>query len=79
MTRSHTVRIVRLRSVTEKTFRMIEPDMQAWYIDNNIAFNRVPAHNNECEKIFKGNGPSIVSPANGTEYLINKKNPNRYN
>ncbi len=59
----------------KKTFRMVEPEMQTWFIENNIAFENVPVHNYECEKIFKGNGPSIMSPANGTEYLINKKDP----
>jgi penicillin-binding protein 1C len=35
----------------------------------------VPAHNPECETIFKGNGPNITSPLNGNEYFINKKSP----
>ena len=59
----------------KKTYKMIEPDMQAWYNENKIAFEAIPMHNPECEVIFRGNAPAIVSPSNGTEYLINKKDP----
>ena len=57
----------------KKWYKIIEPDMQAWYNENGIAYQKIPAHNPDCELIFKGNAPFIISPANGTEYLINKK------
>jgi penicillin-binding protein 1C len=59
----------------KKWFKTIEPDMQAWFEDNRIAYQKIPAHNPACELIFKGAAPSITSPVNGTEYLINKKDP----
>jgi len=59
----------------KKWFKLIEPDMQAWMDDNNIAYEKIPPHNPGCEKIFKGSAPLIASPANGTEYFINKKDP----
>jgi penicillin-binding protein 1C len=59
----------------KKWFKTIEPDMQAWFEDNRIACQKIPAHNPTCELIFKGAAPSITSPVNGTEYLINKKDP----
>jgi penicillin-binding protein 1C len=59
----------------KKWFKIIEPDMQSWYADNRISFEKVPLHNPDCEMIFKGNAPFITSPANGNEYLINKKDP----
>jgi len=59
----------------KKWFKFIEPDMQAWYNENGIAYEKIPAHNSECELIFKGNAPLIVSPTNRTEYLISKKEP----
>ena len=49
--------------------------MQAWFEEKGIAYEKIPAHNPDCELIFKGNAPVIHSPSNGTEYLINKKNP----
>jgi penicillin-binding protein 1C len=58
----------------KKIFKIIEPEMQAWYEENKIAYSKVPPHNPECEMIFKGNAPSITSPSNGSEYLISKKN-----
>jgi penicillin-binding protein 1C len=59
----------------KKWYRIIDPDMQAWMEENHVAFERVPAHNPDCETIFKGNAPVINSPVNGTEYLISRKNP----
>jgi penicillin-binding protein 1C len=59
----------------KKWFKIIDQDMQAWFSSNNIAYDRIPEHNPDCELIFKGNAPYITSPANGTEYLINKKDP----
>jgi penicillin-binding protein 1C len=57
----------------KKWFKIVEPDMQAWFEENRIAYQKIPPHNPECELIFKGAAPSISSPVNGTEYLINKK------
>ncbi len=57
----------------KKMYKMMEPEMQAWFEENKMAYNKIPAHNPDCETIFKGNAPMITSPANGSEYLLNKK------
>ncbi len=57
----------------KKWHKIVEPDMQAWFEENRIAYQKMPLHNPNCELIFKGAAPSITSPVNGTEYLINKK------
>lgn len=59
----------------KKWFKLIDPEMQSWYDQNKIAYEKIPAHNPSCEVILKENAPQITSPANGTEYLINKKDP----
>jgi penicillin-binding protein 1C len=59
----------------KKWYRVISADMQAWYSENRVAFEKIPQHNPECEIIFRGKAPLITSPVNGTEYLISKKNP----
>ena len=59
----------------KKWYKTVEPEMQAWFEENRIAYIRVPPHNPDCEVIFKGAAPVINSPVNGTEYLINKTNP----
>lgn len=59
----------------KRFYKIIGPEMQAWFEENNMAYEKIPEHNPDCETIFKGNAPVIVSPSNGTEYLINKKNP----
>ena len=59
----------------KKYMRIVEPEMQAWYEENRIAYEKIPPHNPDCEVIFKGAAPVITSPVNGTEYLINQNAP----
>jgi penicillin-binding protein 1C len=57
----------------KKIYKVIEPEMQAWYEDQKVTYEKIPTHNPSCEIIFIGNAPSITSPANGSEYLISTK------
>jgi penicillin-binding protein 1C len=59
----------------KKLYRNISPEMQEYYSNNDISFQKIPPHNPDCEKIFRGDGPAITSPLNGTEYFISKKDP----
>jgi penicillin-binding protein 1C len=59
----------------KKWYKTVEPEMQSWFEENRIVYQHIPAHNPDCELIFKGNAPAIHFPVNGMEYLINKKNP----
>lgn len=59
----------------KKWYKVVEPEMQAWFADNRIQYQQMPPHNPACELIFKGNTPIIRFPSNGSEYLINKKKP----
>jgi penicillin-binding protein 1C len=59
----------------KKLFRITSPEMQAFFEERNMAYEKIPGHNPDCERIFKGDGPAITSPVNGTEYLISKKDP----
>lgn len=59
----------------KKLYRIVPADMQAYYDDHSMAYERIPPHNPECEKIFQDGKPMILSPANGMEYLISRKHP----
>jgi penicillin-binding protein 1C len=59
----------------KKLYRVVAPEMQDYFNQNGIAYQKIPPHNPECEKIFKGSGPRITSPVNGNEYYINTKDP----
>jgi penicillin-binding protein 1C len=59
----------------KKLYRLIPPEMQAYYEEHQIAFEKIPPHNINCERIFKGAAPVIVSPGNNNEYLISSKDP----
>jgi len=59
----------------KKLYKNYSPDILAYFGERDISFERVPAHNPACEKVFQESGPAIISPRNGAEYLISKKNP----
>jgi penicillin-binding protein 1C len=59
----------------KKLFRIVPPEIQRYYEENHIAYQKLPPHNPACEKIFREEGPVITSPASGFEYLISKKDP----
>ncbi len=59
----------------KKMYRMLSPEMQDYFLSNGTKYEAVPPHNPECEAIFKGDGPTITSPLNGNEYIINKQSP----
>jgi penicillin-binding protein 1C len=57
----------------KKWYKIVDPEMEAWMDENKIAYEKIPPHNPNCEKIFKEGLPVITSPVSNTEYLINKK------
>jgi penicillin-binding protein 1C len=59
----------------KKMFRIVPPEIQRYYEENHIAYQKLPPHNPACEKIFRDEGPVITSPVPGFEYLISKKDP----
>ncbi|HVG14594.1 MAG TPA: penicillin-binding protein 1C [Chitinophagaceae bacterium] len=59
----------------KKLYKVVAPEIQDFLMTTGSRYETVPPHNPACETIFKGNGPSITSPINGTEYFISKENP----
>ena len=59
----------------KKWFKVVSAEMQRYFDERQIAYEALPVHNPECERIFKDGAPSITSPRNGSEYFISKKNP----
>ena len=57
----------------KKWYKIVEPEMQSWFQEHQIAYQKIPPHNPDCELIFKGAAPAIIFPVNGMEYIINKK------
>lgn len=59
----------------KRLYRITSQEMQDHFNLNGISYQKIPPHNPDCEKIFKGDGPRITSPLNGNEYFISKKGP----
>jgi penicillin-binding protein 1C len=59
----------------KKWYTVIPPEMKEYYDANHITYEQIPPHNPDCEKVFREGAPVVTSPANGGEYLINRKDP----
>jgi penicillin-binding protein 1C len=59
----------------KKLYKIIPPEMEDYDEIHKVAYQKIPPHNPLCEKVFREGAPSILSPANGNEYLISRKNP----
>jgi penicillin-binding protein 1C len=56
-------------------FKVIAPDMQAYYEEHRMAYEPLPPHNPACDKVFVEGAPVIKFPVDGAEYLISKRQP----
>lgn len=59
----------------KKLYKVVAPEMMDYFNQNGISYQKIPPHNPDCERIFRGDGPAITFPLNGNEYYINKKDP----
>lgn len=59
----------------KKWYKTVSAEMQQYYDEHRIAYEKIPVHNPNCEKVFAGGAPAITSPRNGAEYLISSKHP----
>jgi len=59
----------------KKLYKIITPEMKEYFEEKRIAYQSIPPHNPDCEKVFRDGAPLVVSPSNGSEYLINRKDP----
>lgn len=59
----------------KKMYKIVPPEMQSWYELNRIAYEKIPAHNPDCDKIFKDGQPVITFPDHDAEYFISKTSP----
>ncbi len=59
----------------KKWYKLVPPEMQSYFDENRIAYQKIPMHNPACDKVFVEGAPSIRSPRNGTEYFISKQQP----
>ena len=57
----------------KKWYKNHSTEMHNYYTELQLAFEKIPPHNPECEKIFREGSPLIISPQNGAEYLLSKK------
>lgn len=61
----------------KKQYISYPPEIIRFFNNNNIPYDKVPPHNPNCERVFGGNAPSIVSPVNELEYLIDPSDNNQ--
>ncbi|MES2777905.1 MAG: penicillin-binding protein 1C [Bacteroidota bacterium] len=59
----------------KKLFKIIPPEIQAYYEENGIKYEKIPALHPDCVNSVSGGGPRITAPVNGSEYFISKESP----
>ncbi|AXY75772.1 penicillin-binding protein 1C [Paraflavitalea soli] len=59
----------------KKWYKTVSAEMQQYYDEHHIAYEKIPIHNPNCEKVFAGGAPAITAPRHGAEYLISSKHP----
>lgn len=59
----------------KKLYKIIPPEMQNYYEEHGMVYQKIPQHNPLCEQIFKNEQPLILSPNSGFEYLISRTDP----
>lgn len=61
----------------QKIYNNLAPELIAFYESKQIAYDKIPPHNPNCTRIFRtaSNSPVIVSPNDGSEYFIDKNEP----
>ncbi|HYG16635.1 MAG TPA: penicillin-binding protein 1C, partial [Bacteroidia bacterium] len=60
-----------------KLYDNMEPELVSYYELNKINYPKIPPHNPACQRVFRENAPQITSPADGTEYLVEKSDPQK--
>lgn len=48
------------------------PELSVFYDSQHIEYKKIPPHNPQCTRIFSGKPPSILSPANGATYILER-------
>jgi penicillin-binding protein 1C len=54
------------------SYSVYPSELILWMNQNNTPFRQPPPHNPNCEAVFHGAGPTIVSPAVDFEYLLER-------
>ncbi|CAG5071851.1 Biosynthetic peptidoglycan transglycosylase [Dyadobacter sp. CECT 9623] len=59
----------------KKAYSNLAPELIAFNELQKIPYQKIPPHNPKCERVFHEGAPLIVSPNEGSEYYIQKEEP----
>jgi penicillin-binding protein 1C len=59
----------------KKLIKLVPPEMQQYFDDNKIKYEKIPPLSPDCANATAGNAPFINAPVNGSDYFISKNNP----
>ena len=59
----------------KRTYPNLAPELIAYYEQQKVPYQKLPPHNPKCERVFYDGAPLIVSPNEGSEYYIQKEEP----
>lgn len=56
----------------KKFYAVFPPEVALWMKSNHVGYSNLPLHNPKCTAHHTGEGPAVVSPAENTEYYLEK-------
>ncbi|KAA0990543.1 penicillin-binding protein 1C [Dyadobacter aurulentus] len=59
----------------KKAYPNLAPELIAFHEQQKLPYQKIPPHNPKCERVFHEGAPLIVSPNEGSEYFIQKDEP----
>ncbi|KYP13852.1 penicillin-binding transpeptidase domain-containing protein, partial [Flavihumibacter sp. CACIAM 22H1] len=59
----------------KERFPLLDPTLLRWMDERKISYKKIPAHNPDCEQVFREGAPAILSPRHGTDYLMERTHP----
>jgi penicillin-binding protein 1C len=59
----------------KKLYPNLAPELIAFYESEKVGYQRIPAHNSACSRVFREKEPVITSPVSHREYLVEKTDP----
>lgn len=59
----------------KKLYKVVPPEMQAYFEENRMGYEKIPPHNPKCDRVFVEGAPVITFPKANTEYFLNRKEP----
>ena len=72
---SYCMQCLPMAGYKKERYPLFDQSLLRWMDERKISYKKIPPHNPDCEQVFRDGAPAILSPRNGSDYLMEKSNP----